>query len=334
MGCWNGTCAVTRLPIFHGDPVVGFLLAQCPPTEGIAGGFYYTHGLWSPRAPHFFAKYNDYGAFEDIEVPDWVRAIIEADLRKAVLPMDEDKYRAKAIVPSEINFDEELFRQIREDRVTFHHRPYVKVKIEPKAGDDERWGYGPAKEPIALKIGFMMVHRFVFDYMIGLTVGWRDVNRQSMLADAKEKITEAKTDLERSIVRINEDAKVRDDLKEVMEDWRLHNKLEQKFEISGLLPRFNNLYDYRSAYLPPIIDAIKSNDETRLDDVLGYLTDFGMFATAMDNMRSSWAPQGGAGSQSGDLDLYKGLNAAVTGWIKEREDEFGEWDDEDEEDEA
>jgi len=63
MGSWNGTCAITQLPIVIGDPVAVFLLvgdnrphepaAHCYPTE-----------FYGPRSIQLYGEYSDYGGFD------------------------------------------------------------------------------------------------------------------------------------------------------------------------------------------------------------------------------------------------------------------------------
>lgn len=52
MGCWNETCAVSGLPIFAGDPVVGVMMVKDSPLP-----------FW------WVADYNDYGWYENIFCP-------------------------------------------------------------------------------------------------------------------------------------------------------------------------------------------------------------------------------------------------------------------------
>lgn len=63
MGCWNGSCALSGLPIFHHDKVYVYLLigkvnaddrSHCSPST-----YFY------PLVYHFEAEYNDYGGIEE-----------------------------------------------------------------------------------------------------------------------------------------------------------------------------------------------------------------------------------------------------------------------------
>jgi hypothetical protein len=67
MGCFNGTCCVSNLPIGAGTPVRYLLLTQNPFNTNPAAYACYIHGRWIPRTFPLKAKYNDYGGVEDVE---------------------------------------------------------------------------------------------------------------------------------------------------------------------------------------------------------------------------------------------------------------------------
>jgi len=67
MGCYNYTCAVSRLPILSGDPVVLMLIAKnrfhknLKPNDSL----FEPSAVWEPFGFPIYAKYNDYGWVED-----------------------------------------------------------------------------------------------------------------------------------------------------------------------------------------------------------------------------------------------------------------------------
>lgn len=60
MGCWNGTCGLTNLPIIHGDEMYVF-----PIVESYRDSFCYSTALYRPSVLPFRAKYDDYGSGEN-----------------------------------------------------------------------------------------------------------------------------------------------------------------------------------------------------------------------------------------------------------------------------
>lgn len=64
MGCWNGTCGITNLPIRAGEKVVFLLIALRANNE--ANTYCYSTGWGYPVSLPIRAVYNDYGGVEDI----------------------------------------------------------------------------------------------------------------------------------------------------------------------------------------------------------------------------------------------------------------------------
>jgi hypothetical protein len=70
MGCWNGTCLVSNLPIYSGDEVVFFVLKQKRPgvkLDGLEGGHFYSDDLYEPLLYPIVGEYDDYGCIENVK---------------------------------------------------------------------------------------------------------------------------------------------------------------------------------------------------------------------------------------------------------------------------
>ena len=72
MGCWLGTCGLTRLPIYAGDPVYGLIIIKKPwlvgkliPRGTNASGLCSVTDEWELASPLFEGKYDDYGCIDD-----------------------------------------------------------------------------------------------------------------------------------------------------------------------------------------------------------------------------------------------------------------------------
>lgn len=63
MGCWNKTCALSNLPIYHGEETYVFIIERNS-GYGVDGGVY-THHMFLPCLLPFEATYDDYGAGEN-----------------------------------------------------------------------------------------------------------------------------------------------------------------------------------------------------------------------------------------------------------------------------
>lgn len=68
MGCWNGTCALTQLPIYCEEPVLAFIVRKNPGRDDLCGGGYtYPEDNFVPMSPAIIGFYDDYGSVDGIE---------------------------------------------------------------------------------------------------------------------------------------------------------------------------------------------------------------------------------------------------------------------------
>jgi len=94
MGCWLGTCGLTRLPIYAGDPVYGLIIIKKPwlvgkliPRGTNASGLCSVTDEWELASPLFEGKYNDYGCIDDFPDRDWaIRKSIFSTIATGLLP--------------------------------------------------------------------------------------------------------------------------------------------------------------------------------------------------------------------------------------------------------
>lgn len=67
MGCWNGTCMISNLPILSGEKVKLVFLHRPYKDESIYKSAYcYPNGIFHPGAFALDGEYNDYGSVENI----------------------------------------------------------------------------------------------------------------------------------------------------------------------------------------------------------------------------------------------------------------------------
>ncbi len=67
MGCWNKTCGLTNLPIYHGDKVVTFLIVESPYQDSMC----YNNALWQLIPLPIYGEYNDYGWMDEDDGQEW-----------------------------------------------------------------------------------------------------------------------------------------------------------------------------------------------------------------------------------------------------------------------
>ena len=78
MGCFNYTCALSRLPISDGDQVRYLLLASNPYDENKGHQACMPFDWWVPRTFPVRAKYDDYGSVEEVQDPIGTEVWLEA----------------------------------------------------------------------------------------------------------------------------------------------------------------------------------------------------------------------------------------------------------------
>jgi hypothetical protein len=68
MGCWNGTCLISNLPIYAGDKVVFFVLKRkrYAKLDAVEGGHHYVDDLYEPLLYPIVGEYDDYGCIENV----------------------------------------------------------------------------------------------------------------------------------------------------------------------------------------------------------------------------------------------------------------------------
>lgn len=96
MGCWNGTCMISNLPIMAGDKVkLVFLHAPYGGAGSVLNqsAYCYPTGILSPAFLAITGEYDDYGTIENI-VKDWNYNLIEKILKDKlgnILKVDGEK---------------------------------------------------------------------------------------------------------------------------------------------------------------------------------------------------------------------------------------------------
>jgi hypothetical protein len=274
MGCWNGTCMVSNLPIMAGDKVVAFLISQ-PPFFDV-GAPTREHGpsiFWRPISPPIRAEYNDYGYIENIELgpaPDLALSI----LRKRLVERDL----------GENAHDHE----VRKADLTFEtlgewlhgHR----VQIVNEMGN-----YDEYLDVLAIEI--VMIHASIFDELVEIGPDdWRHDERQS-LAAAKHAFVEEMVESSKTLFPTRErragEAMLLDEVRNTLIDPVLGYAPEGRTEekVRALL-----------AGIDPVIDDIVAL--RRMDMML-------------DALRKHWTPMQGAGSQDADYESYRYLMKAM-----------------------
>jgi hypothetical protein len=141
MGCFNGTCAMSHLPITWDDEVYVWFFVDNKGSEGVsASNMVYSDDHFSLLGIPFRAKYNDYGAWDDVFPED--QEAYDLTLRMIENGMRDDK-------PS-TPLDTETIQDL------LHN-----CKLNVKVYNDQ------------FQVGFMMILRSVFDKFLN-EYSWKE----------------------------------------------------------------------------------------------------------------------------------------------------------------
>ena len=128
MGCWNGTCGLSGLPIIEGEEMYVF-----PIVESYRDSFCYSTALYRPSVVPFRAEYNDYGAGEKCSGP--ALEILMAGIRENLVEMEvgENKYRDTAVKREGFDVDK-FFEACHKNRLRFMN-PMRAYEGQPQTKD-------------------------------------------------------------------------------------------------------------------------------------------------------------------------------------------------------
>jgi hypothetical protein len=288
MGCWNGTCGVSRLPIYAGDPVVLYPLLEEVRVGDMSGGFCYTYDRAQPLTIGVRGTYNDYGGIQDLQG-------VTLPLVEKFFSENADKYVDEEGEPFELDFSD--LESVLNDG----------IERGELYNTDRHYG---GSEDFLRPLGLMMVHAGLHDKLvaqIGKESDWRAPTktiRETMSARLSEVLSPA---LKR------EDP----ELEQALRDVKLMQALR------GL----SSLVAKEQQFTKHFIEAAASADETLREATLEAVVDLLLFNEALTFLRTPWAVQCGAGSQTGYSDLHKTLAEDMVERIQAYEAEMAEEDD-------
>jgi hypothetical protein len=134
MGCWNGTCLISNLPIYAGDKVVFFILRRKRGAElaRVEQGHYYVDDLYEPILYPIVGEYDDYGCIENV---------------KEDFSLLEKYFENVELTQKEWDKDNDVFRNVERGNYKEHtfaliHKDIYDALIEHLTGREEWWSEG------------------------------------------------------------------------------------------------------------------------------------------------------------------------------------------------
>lgn len=310
MGSWNGTCAVTRLPIFSGDPVVLIPIVERPSYDG--GMLVHSTDAWMPFSLPIRGTYNDYGSIEPVE--DWHTADLIEHLNKVVDFTTGDDGDIRMWQHEE--YDEVAKKYVLK---VDESRTILPVTIGPDVfryicGSTRPHPWKPwENKENRLFLNFIMIHESIYDWMVEQKIeGWSSKGPQKygkdrVISDGQQIVAAYKKacDERNNAVKDsdNETKKILASiysLKNYADLQRANGNYFSFYQGEGMtgardFTRFFDLIETEVQAGKPV------------DYIIERLAEFQMFFYNFDLMRMTFHPQAGNGSQNAELKLMRKL---------------------------
>jgi hypothetical protein len=334
MGCWNETCAISKMVIRAGEAVRFLPIVQNPYHVGEVHGFPVKEGealpmslkgrsgcyigdLWSPLCYPIRGNYNDYGSIEDIpdktfrdgaEIDQFVAAFKEYCVK---LEMGPNEYHDAPIKEFTLP---EILEALQEGRCFMNYHsdlPQYKDRLVP--------------------IAWMMIKESVWQSLLevdvkksGETWQMKGEPDHTTLNGIKEGI---KGIANKGMSRQKQDA-----LMKKIEDKTITPE-DTKFLLDALSTQISTRYYQIRTWHSSPIDPPQVNEY-----LLDVAAEMDYIYSMMNILRINFAPTCGSGSQCDNYKLWKLVNKKWDGIIKdvlkERAEEERQWRKQEKEDEA
>lgn len=287
MGCWNGTCGITQLPILRKDKVRCFILTNQNSEymrSRMGGGICYSDDLWAPLAPGFEAEYDEYGGVDNV---------VETPITKALV----EKLR-KEWVPCKNRFDEIS---------TISSNDSLEDIVSLITGDESFIKPFGTKQ---MQLGIFMILENVYQDMLKFNPivyshqsGKYIKFSESIVEDFRVWYTQKQNAFVPGMPV---------DLLALLRELDVGELFSYRRNAFNLLLR------------EPLVELAKLQvpfEDERIQQMAQIISEMATLSCGMQKARKMWHPQAGAGSQADELDIYKIINTSVNNIIAAREQE-------------
>lgn len=308
MGCWNGTCMVSNLPILSGEEAVGFFIINSGGRK--ATDHCYSNEAWEPLLLPFRGVYNDYGLLEDIQ-EDWNTNLILEYFQKNAVAMEagDNPYHERAVDPANITSFDDVFEAWRDDRlrVTLFRTTVEYLKNPPESRED----YKLVQTPFSAPVAFVMIHGRVYDMMINhVFQGW-DGKETTLSSLVEKSLAVIKTNADRDLT-IKGDDEATQELRTMLKKHMITTiPLFQDHTAANSI--LNAYYGQKLAW-DGEVDRPLLERMAELDQITGW----------MESLRKMWMPTSGSGGQGQPWSMYQKLNAVVDQICQDGLKKYGE----------
>lgn len=293
MGCWNGTCGLSQLPITQGEKIKCVVIRNRD-TNPEPSGTCYPNAAAFPCSFVFDGIYDDYGSCENPQGAglEMFVEFFKTELELGNIVIKNDEYNG---IPKNLS-NEEIIEFLVRDEVLYSgnlmgiimfHSDIIEnlESVEPNIKND------------TIKL-------------LNLIKNFDNDSFTERLESIEKKIEKYKNGNPDNLTE-NEfedliEAKIL--LKDIIRDSMSWSKLSVKNEIARSFS-YSTMVDYKTfnQYLPMIKERVDSD----FDNLVNSIKDFVLIENAIFLMRKLWIGQSGKGSQSYASEYYK--NVFTTG---------------------
>jgi len=340
MGCWNGTCMISNLPIISGEKIKLVILRGGISRKEHGSAYVYSHDIFTPSFFPLSGQYNDYGMIEGVD-EDWNYKLIEDYFKKLfgkkIIADGETKenYTLIDILDGIERGDLKYYGKPNKEMIERKKMALKAVKVYDKSGYSSEkckkdW-YDLAEMDISntlrdANLSFVMIREDIWKHIADSYVG-QFYNRDSKGTDDPDFYLTAKRycriEFEKSIGRA---IKFKELLSDVKDEASKAKALEELTEwlssgyATGIFTRQS--LDFLD---PALYDDVAINgDEIVREDVLNRYTEFTCISSFLGETRRGWMIQAGAGSQHDGWETHLMLAKKVVSLCNKKIKEYGE----------
>jgi hypothetical protein len=338
MGCWNGTCMISNLPIISGEKIKLVILRKAISSGRLfnSSAYVYSHDIFTPSFFPISGVYNDYGMIEGVE-EDWNYKLIEDYFKNL--------FGEKIIADGETKTDYtliDILDGIERCDLKYYGKP-TKEDLKRKAMADEaikvysKDGFSSEKiekewrdlanmditETLRqANLSFVMIREDIWNHITDNYKG-EFYNRDAKGVEDPDFYLTAKKfckqEFEKGLARAekinvllnNKELKKAEVMKEITE------LLTSGYAL-GIFTRQNLDFIAPELYDKVVLDG----DKEIREDVLKRYTEFTCISSFLSETRKGWMVQAGAGSQHDGWDMHLMLAEKIANLCKEKIKEY------------
>lgn len=266
MGCWNGTCMISNLPIISGEEIKLIILQEGYDKSFVGeAGYVYSTGLLSPAFFPISGQYNDYGGIENIKM-DWNYQIIEECLK--------EEFGTTLELDGDINEDWSLLNLL--DGIE---------RGNPK--------YKKGEKLLDIKLSTVMIRKEVWDLCVSIQRGHEDYWNTNKLSDSDPYYITgyqwSKEEFEKFLSIYQKEYPT--EIEKMKAEFRVNGGGADIFNPRGESKGMIASYKYKE------FAKININSKELIQSLEQYWSEQKMVEDCLSCLRKGWMIQPGAGSQ-------------------------------------